>query len=216
MQANNLSGGQELICINVDKVYDWVLNEASFDLTLTDIDLPDGVTCADFDPAAVTCTVTPDSVEVLARNSRTFVIDGVETILQVVNLRKNFTVTLLIPITGTGVVEEVELEFSRCEQVVLCAPDGTDVDVTYSDAECFICTFDCTDDGTDTDELATFDAQITVRLCQSIQSSFPVTVEFLAEFCEPRDVLPTPCPSPVRPPQCPVVFPIIDGGNGEA
>jgi len=48
---------------------------------------------------------------------------------------------------------------------------------------------------------------ITVSVCQSIQSTFPVTVEFLATFCEPRAELPFACPGVVRPAQCPAVFP---------
>ncbi|MCP3028395.1 hypothetical protein [Halobacillus sp. A5] len=211
MQAKNLSGGQELLCVNVDKVYDWVVNEASFDINIVDEDLPEGLDCDDFDPADVTCTVTPEDVDILSREDRTFIIDGVETTLQLVSIRKNFTVTLTIPTTING-DEEVELDFSRCEQVVLCAPAGTEIDVTYTDTDCFVCTFDCDPGDTDTDP--TFDASITVNLCQSIQSTFPVTVELITEFCEPRDILPTPCPSPVRPPQCPVVFPNNGNGNG--
>ncbi|MCP3030154.1 hypothetical protein LF817_02230 [Halobacillus sp. A1] len=210
MQAKNLSGGQELICMNVDKVYDWIVNEASFEINIVDEDLPDDVECDDFDVADVTCEVTPTSVDILSRENRTFLIDGVETVLQLVSIRKNFTVTIVIPTTG-GIIEEVELDYSRCEQVVLCAPEGTEVDVTFTDADCFICTFEC--DPGDTAVDASFDASISVNLCQSIQSTFPVTVEFLAEFCEPRDILPTPCPAPVRPPQCPVVFP--NGSNGD-
>jgi hypothetical protein len=214
MQAKNLTGGQELLCINTSKVYDWILNEATFDLTLVDEDLPlvgeDPITCDDI-TGPVTCEVTPtdplNPVEVISREDRPFVIDGTEITLQVVTIRKNFTVTFFFP-TADGIVE-LPLFFSRCEQVILCAPEGTAIEVTYSDLDCFICTFEC-------DELTdTFDALVTVRLCQSIQSTFPVTLEIVADFCQPRDILPTPaCPTPIMPPQCPVLFP-DNGDDGE-
>ncbi len=210
MQAKNLTGGQELLCINTTKVYDWILNEASFDLTFTDEALPvigeDQITCDDL-TGPVTCETTATSTEVINREDREFVIDGALVTLQLVTLRKNFTVTFFFPtLLGTG---EATFGFSRCEQVVLCAPDGTDVEVTYPELDCFICTFEC-------DELAdTFDATVTVRLCQSIQSTFPVTLEIVADFCQPRDILPTPaCPAPTMPPQCPVLFP-ENGDDGE-
>ena len=70
MQASNFSGGQELLCINTEKVYDWVLNEANFDLSLTDLDLPvnpvtgDQLECDDIDLSSVSCTVAPAETEV--------------------------------------------------------------------------------------------------------------------------------------------------------
>ncbi|WP_181348834.1 hypothetical protein [Thalassobacillus sp. CUG 92003] len=213
MQANNLNGGQELLCINTSKVYDWILNEASFDLTLVDEDLPtvdeETITCDDI-IGPVTCEVAPtdpdNPIDVLSREDRPFVIDGAEITLQLVTVRKNFTVTFSFP-TADGVVE-LPLDFSRCEQFILCAPTGTEIEVSYTDLDCFICTFDC-------DEVDdTFDALVTVRLCQSIQSTFPVTLELVADFCQPRDILPTPaCPTPTMPPQCPVLFP--NNGTGD-
>jgi hypothetical protein len=213
MQAKNLAGGQELLCINTTKVYDWILNEATFDITLVDEAFdPFGeeVLLCDDITGPVTCSVAPtdpaNPIEVISRENRQFVIDGTELTLQVVTIRKFFTITFLIP-TADGIVE-LPLDFTRCEQVILCAPEGTDIVVTYTDLDCFICTFEC-------DELTdTFDAQVTVRLCQSIQSTFPVTLEIVADFCQPREALPTPaCPTPTMPPQCPVLFP--DNGDDE-
>ncbi|WP_078434154.1 MULTISPECIES: hypothetical protein [Metabacillus] len=210
MQAKNLTGGQELLCINTTKVYDWILNEATFDLTFTDETLPivgeDPLTCDEI-TGPVTVEVTPGPVEVLNREDREFVIDGALVTLQLVTIRKNFTVTFFFP-TATG-TEVASFDFARCEQVVLCAPEGTDIEVTYSELDSFICSFEC-DFLTDT-----FDALVTVRTCQSIQSTFPVTLEIVADFCQPRDILPTPaCPTPTMPPQCPVLFP-DNGDDGE-
>ncbi|MBM7573684.1 hypothetical protein [Aquibacillus albus] len=224
MQADNLSGGQELLCINTEKVYDWILNEATFDLSLNDLDLPvnpvtgDQLECDDIDLDTVSCTVAPtemDPIVVLDREDQEFVVDGALVTLQLVNIRKNFEVTIsvdLVPELGGNTVEVGTAEFTRCEQVILCAPEGTDIDVTYTDLDCFVCTATC-DAGTTT-EVDELDVTVTVRLCQSIQSTFDVTLELVADFCQPRDILPfPPCPAPTIPPQCPVVFP--NNGNGD-
>ncbi|WP_289215334.1 hypothetical protein [Halobacillus campisalis] len=68
------SDRQELLCVNVDKVYDWIVNEASFELTLVDEALPDGLECDDLNTADVTCEVSPISVDILEREDRTFII----------------------------------------------------------------------------------------------------------------------------------------------
>ncbi|ELK44975.1 hypothetical protein QRD89_08135 [Halobacillus sp. ACCC02827] len=222
MQAKNLMGGQELLCINTEKVYDWIINEASFDLTLGDFDLPVGPTgdlleCTDIEN--VTCVVEPaevDPIEIVGRTDQELVVDGTLLTLQLVNIRKNFTVTVLvelIPELGGGTIEVGSVDFTRCEQVLLCAPDGTDVDVSYTDLDCFICNFSCEENGSLEDTLT--DVTVTVRLCQSIQSTYDVTLEIVADFCQPRDILPIPpCPAPTIPPQCPVLFPNVDDGPG--
>ena len=228
MQANSLSGGQELICINVDKVYDWIVKEKSFDVT------PPGTIT--FSPAAsvptgpitgaqISCEVTPDEnnpIVILGREDRPFIIDGVPVTLQQVNIQKNFNVTICI-ILSTGVVltSTTPIPVTRCEQATLCAPDGTNIEITYTDLDCFICSTGTLIGGanggggtTPTGEITFSGLTISVVSCQSIQSTFPVTVEFLAEFCEPRDEFPIPCPAPIRPLQCPTVFPSGTGANG--
>lgn len=221
MQAKNLNGGQELLCINTTKVYDWVINEASFDLTIGDFELPVGpsgeqLECDDIEE--VICTVEPredDPIEIVGRVDQELVVDGTLLTLQLVNIRKYFTVTIAVELTaenGGAVVEVGEADFVRCEQVLLCAPEGTDVEVTYTDLDCFVCNFTCEENGTAGDSLD--DITVSVRLCQSIQSTYPVTLELIAEFCEPRDLLPIPpCPAPTMPPQCPVLFPTADDGD---
>ncbi|WP_406946125.1 hypothetical protein ACJA3J_09285 [Halobacillus sp. SY10] len=221
MQAKNLTGGQELLCINTEKVYDWIINEATFDLSVDGLELPVGpdgsqLTCDDIEIDTVTCEVEPNGVEVLGRVDQELVVDGTLLTLQLVNIRKNFEVTIFVELTaelGGGTVEVGSAEFTRCEQVLLCAPEGTEIDVEYTDLSCFVCTASCVENGTEVDEL---DVDVTVRLCQSIQSTFDVTLEIVAEFCQPRDILPIPpCPSPTIPPQCPVLFPNGDDNGDE-
>lgn len=207
MQAENFYGGQELLCINTEKVYDWILNESIFDLNLNNLVLPGGNTCADIDFDSVTCTVEPATFEpvvILDRTDQNLVIDGAEVTLQLVNIRKTFDVTISANLQTGGQIDIGTVQFSRCEQVILCAPEGTDIDVEYTDLECFVCTANC-DTAVTPNEL---NVTATVRLCQSIQSTYEVTLEIMADFCEPREMLPVPsCPTPTKPPQCPVVFP---------
>ncbi len=224
IMQENLTGGQELLCINTEKVYDWIVNEANFDLAIDDLELPLGpdgtqLECDDIDIDNVTCTVTPAAIDpfvVLDRVDQEFVIDGAQVTLQLVNIRKNFEVTIFVnlgPEYGGATVEVGTVEFSRCEQVILCAPEGTEVDVTFTDLDCFVCTANC-DVTTTADTIDELDVTVTVRICQSIQSTFPVTLEIVADFCQPRDMLPIPpCPAPTMPPQCPVIFP--NGSDGE-
>ncbi|MDX8046608.1 hypothetical protein SH601_11505 [Gracilibacillus sp. S3-1-1] len=217
---NHLTGGQEVLCINTEKVYDWVLNEATFDLDIDGLVLPINtvtgaqLTCDDIDLNNVTCEVIPaeEPFVILDREDQLFVVDGAEVTLQVVHIRKCFDVVVyaeLIPELGGGQIEVGTATFNRCEQVILCAPEGTDIDISFTDLDCFVCSVDCdTNPVTEIDEL---DVTLTVRVCQSIQSTFCVTIEVEADFCQPRDILPVPpCPAPAMPAQCPVVFPAMD------
>ena len=215
MQEKKLCEGQELICINVDKVYDWIVKENSFDIFPTGaISFPGILPTTTLVGATVSCDVTPaamNPIVITNRDNRPFCIDGKNVLLQQLNIQKNFDVRILVTLASGLVLTSAIIPVSRCEQVTLCAPEGTDVAITYTDLDCFVCS-----PGTftmDTTALTiTFTGlNISVATCQSIQSTFPVTVEFLADYCEPRDDLPTACPPPMRPQQCSVVFP--DGGN---
>lgn len=216
MQEGRPAQANELICINVEKVYDWVMKDMSFELTPTSPisfpGLPDGL---NLDTAIVTCQVIPNvtnPVVVLNREDRTFSIDGTSVCLQQLTLQKHFTVTICLTVpAGNGNLTEttftsLPFNISRCEHVVMCAPKGTNVDVTYTDLDCFVCST-----GTITNEGETFvtfdNLTISIAVCQSIQSTFPVTVEFTAEYCEPRADLPFSCPPAGRPNNCSVIFP---------
>lgn len=212
MQEKKPCDGKELICINVDKVYDWIVKEKSFDISPTGpiIFTPAAlVPGGAIDGAMVTCEVTPavsNPIVILHRENRPFCIDGKTVLLQQLNIQKNFDVRIIVTLANGAILTSNNIPITRCEQVTLCAPEGTDVEVTYTDLDCFVCTTGTLTGGTG--GTITFSAlTISVATCQSIQSTFPVTVEFLADYCEPRDDLPTACPSPMRPKQCSVVFP---------
>lgn len=215
MQEQKPCDGKELICINVDKVYDWIVKENSFDISPTGAIAFPGVTAAtSLTGATVTCDVSPaalNPIVILHREDRPFCIDGKNVCLQQLNIQKNFIVTIILTFPNGTTLTSADISVSRCEQVTLCAPVGTDVEVTYTDLDCFVCTTGTLVAGEGT---ITFSAlTISVATCQSIQSTFPVTVEFLADFCEPRADIATVCPPPTRPQQCSVVFPDTGGGK---
>ncbi|KYG91977.1 MULTISPECIES: hypothetical protein [Metasolibacillus] len=214
MQEINQSQVRELICINVDKVYDWIVKELTFELTpqgaVAFPTLPAGV---DLTHASIQCRVVPDPtnpVVILSRENRQFTLSGRSVKLQQLTVQKNFIVTIVVKTANNMMYESESFNISRCEQITLCAPKGTDVKVTYTDLDCFVCstgaiTPEFPTGGTPT--ITFTNLSVTVTVCQSIQSTFPVTVEFLAEYCEPRADFPISCSPAARPQKCGNVFP---------
>jgi hypothetical protein len=237
MQEKKHCDEKELICINVDKVYDWIVKENTFDFALPTGNIvftPTGSVPANtggLANATIACEVTPatsNPIVITDRQNRPFCIDGKNVLLQQLHIRKNFVVTLIVTLANGTVLTSVAptvnvntaLAFSRCEQVTLCAPEGTNVEVTFTDLDCFVCSPGILTIPTTTapapapaaGSINIAGLTLTIATCQSIQSTFPVTVELLADFCEPREDLPTACPAPMRPKQCSVIFP--DDGHG--
>ncbi|MEG0258686.1 MAG: hypothetical protein RR595_05165 [Lysinibacillus sp.] len=209
MQENMPSQMQELICINVDKVYDWIVKDLSFEISPTNpVSFPGVAVDTDLNGATVKCKVEPTAFEPILikhRENRTFTVEGKSVCLQQLTIQKNFTLTIYVKLPSGIVHTSAEIPVSRCEQVVMCAPKGTDVSVTYTNLDCFVCSTGTLTAGADS---ITFNnLSISVTVCQSIQSTFPVTVEFLADFCEPRAELPFACPPASRPNQCSVIYP---------
>lgn len=207
---------EELLCINADKVYDWVILQSNVNTNATAADLALSIDpCgAPISNLTTECFLTdaagnrlgPNSeitvTETRDREDRAFVIDGAEVILQNVAFQKNlFIVIEFSGLTGTTpfVEQSAPIAIEIPESLFMCAPDGTDLVVRITDIECSV-RLNCT--GT-----ALTSVDISVNLCQGVQSIANVTVELAAEFCQPRDVLTEQCPTPVIPPQCPVLFP---------
>lgn len=204
-----ISDERELICINVDKVYDWIVKENSFDIFPTGpIAFPGVTTGTVLTNATVECEVVPaaeNPIEILNRENRQLCVDGMDVCLQQLTIRKNFSVTLVVTTTAGTIFRSSLIPASRNEMVTLCAPEGTDVEITYTELDCFLSSTGTLIAGTDT---ITFSAPvISVSTCQSIQSTYPVTVELFTEFCQPREDFIAGCAPPVHPPQCPSLFP---------
>ncbi|WP_028784812.1 hypothetical protein [Thalassobacillus devorans] len=224
MQANNSNGGQgELLCISTEKVYDWIVNEKEINETVTAEFQENFQPCnpsGQQEIVNVTCEVTDVTItepDPTTRVDRTFMIDGSEVTLQEVTLEKTVTLTVTVTLDPMGQGRDLEtqtseeIELTRMERVILCAPEGTIVTGTSTqDTECMVTSFSCT--GVQNNELS---VSVSLIVCQSIVVTFPVILELTADFCEPRDVLPLPvCPTPSIPPQCPVLFPDTGNGNG--
>lgn len=200
---------RELICINVDKVYDWIVRENTFDIFPTGpISFPGVTTTTVLTNATVECEVVPaatNPIEILNRENRQLCIDGDDVCLQQLTIRKNFLLTIIVTLPTGTIYRSATIPASRNEIVTLCAPEGTDVELTFTELNCFISSTGMLTAGTGT---ITFTSLvISVSTCQSIQSTYPVTVELCAEFCEPREDFLTGCAAPVHPPQCPSLFP---------
>ncbi|HLR71999.1 MAG TPA: hypothetical protein VK085_11310 [Pseudogracilibacillus sp.] len=209
--------GPEILCINTDKVYDWVVLQANINNTISAADI--GALPVDPCDAAVT-NVTTDCylvdaagnplppnqeiavVETSNRQDRTFLVDGEHVLLQKVSFQS--TVNVVVEIRGlngtTPFVEQTRpIPVEIPESIFLCAPEGTDLVVRLSDIECNV-VLNC--DGTTLGSVG-----ISLNLCQSVQTVTNVTVELPADFCEPREAFTEHCSTPVIPAQCPVVFP---------
>lgn len=220
MQEKRQLPAQELICINVDKVYDWVMKENTFTFPVTQAinfpTIPRDTPVAQLQAATLTCSVEPATtrpIVILRRENRRFNIDGQVVCLQLLTIRKNFTVTLTLTLPNGLSYNGGTFTVAGSEQVVMCAPDDTEVTVTYTELDCFVSsgTYQSSAPGTGTGtglNITFSGLVIVVTVCQSIQSTYPVTVEFLADFCEPRAELAIgSCPLPAMPPQCPVIYP---------
>ncbi len=208
MQGDQLAVPAQLerLCINTDKVYDWIIAQANVDLAAVTLTFPVGAT----DPCAVGTTILDVTTsitelsftEVGTRTSRTFIIDGAEVVLERVTIQKTLSIT--VTITGTTAaglgftITSLPVTQVISESFFLCAPEGTVIDVEVTDVS-------STASGTCV--AGAFVASISALVCQSIQVTAPVTLELTADFCMPREDIVATCPAPTIPPQCPAIFP---------
>ncbi len=209
--------GQELLCINAEKVYDWVILQGNVNTTVQAADLggltidPCGAAVSNLTTECFLTDVagnrlTPNDIiditETRDRDDRPFIIDGAEVMLQNVSFQKTlYVVVEFSGLNGTTpfIEQSPPIPVTIPESLFMCAPDGTDLVVRITDVDCSV-RLNCT--GT---TLTSVD--ISLNVCQSVQSVTNVTVELVTDFCEPRDILTEQCPSPMIPPQCPVLFP---------
>ncbi|MFQ3544559.1 right-handed parallel beta-helix repeat-containing protein [Halobacillus rhizosphaerae] len=128
------------------------------------------------------------------REERVFMLpNGAQVILQRVNIRTTGTITITLEDDSTG-----SADFSVCESYYLCAPLGTEILVQITQASCHICSSVSSEEGTE--------VSVDIDFCQDVQSTASVVLDIEASFCNPRDQVERSCPTPTRPPQCPVRF----------
>ncbi|WP_053217129.1 BMQ_0737 family morphogenetic spore coat protein [Virgibacillus senegalensis] len=226
MESQSLQGAQEPLCINTEKVYDWVIlqedvsrNVLAGALGTLPID-PGGPTVSNLtttvylvDPATGEELDLNEEIpieELGERENRTFVIDGAMVTLQRVTFTRSLAVVVEFSgLTGTTPFVEISdpITIDLPESLYLCAPEGTRIAARLSDLDSSVTV------NTTAGALTSID--IVLGICQSVQSLADVTIELMADFCQPRDVLVEQCPAPAIPPQCPVLFPGNgDNGNG--
>ncbi|WP_330949536.1 hypothetical protein [Virgibacillus sp. MG-45] len=217
MLEQPLQGAQEQLCINTEKVYDWVLLQTSINRNIAAADLG----TLPIDPCATTVTnlsvdcflvddagnpIPPNGevpvTEVGERQNRTFNIDGTSVTLQSVNFTK--TINVVFEFSGlddtTPFVEQSDpISIIVPESSFLCAPEGTELSVRITEVDCGA-SANCIAGALDSVDLA-------LTICQSVQTVTNVTLELTADFCQPREQIFEQCPTPAIPPQCPVLFP---------
>jgi hypothetical protein len=190
-----------LECIEVPKVFDWVLKVTQ----IVDESTIDPVQClplpASFRVEArvtdVGCEEKPGST----RDNVVVTVGGSQITLQRVVIRKFGTYEITIIDNSTNLVHcRYTKNFVRFEKILLCAPPGTSID-------CHIVPSATTIDVLDVVE-NTF-VNVDIVICQSIQVKANVKLMIEAELCQPRAEIPIPeNPCVVTfPQQCPEIFP---------
>lgn len=216
MKEKGIKQIQETLCINTEKVYDWVMEESSGSTTIPvgpmPTPLPAGALGIETNCKLTDETGTPIPLnstvpvtESAPRQNQQFEVGGTTVTLQRVTFTKTLYVVLAItgtdPTTGMQfMVNSDPTPFTFVEIAYLCAPPGTSLVVRISD---FSCLTVIEQDG----EGVITGFTLNITACQSIQSVAPVTIELGAGFCAPREALTETCAGPSIPPQCPAVFP---------
>ncbi|NMA96263.1 MAG: hypothetical protein GX974_09520 [Clostridiales bacterium] len=207
---------QEALCINTEKVYDWILGESTGSTTILAESLPVQLP-ADAIDVAVECKLTDAEgtpipmnaklsvTEVGPRQDRQFEIDDNLITLQRVIFRKTLFCTIVVTgvdsATGTPFsITSNPVSLNFIETAYLCAPTGTMLSVRLTDFNSLT-----TINRNETGSIIDFGVQVFV--CQSIQTVAPVTAQMTAGFCMPREPLTEQCGNVAIPPQCPIIFP---------
>ncbi|WP_314591457.1 hypothetical protein [Paenibacillus terrigena] len=190
-----------LECIQVPKIFDWIVKVVQ----IVDESIIDPVACL---PLPSSFSVEVELVSVAAvekpgsvRENVSVVIGGTTVTLQRVVIRKTGTYRVTIIDNSTGLPHcSYTKSFVRFEKVLLCAPPGTDVEVTVILSGTTIDVLDVVDDTS---------VNVDINICQSIQVTAIVKLMVEAELCQPRTDIPIPeNPCTVTfPNQCPTIFP---------
>ncbi len=216
MEDKSLCITPNTLCINTDRVYDWVIEEAESSTTIPAIGMPLTIpleatnvkaTCILTDAAGVPLPINTELnvTETAPRENHQFTVDNTVVTLQ----RVIFTKVIYVVLEVTGVdsttgtqflIQSNPIQLNFMETIFLCAPPGTTLLVRVSN---FSCLTVINRDGTG----AIIDFQLNINICQSIQMVAPVTVEVRADMCSPRKILTEHCGNVSIPPRCPSVFP---------
>ncbi len=231
LQQRAIKGSQHTLCIKVPKVYDWVtrqvdvpvqsfIGEAGLDTLNFEgptgiivnpcVELAGGgalfVECIITDvngnpvnplaPNAILCTEIPQNG---GRQNVNFIMPDGETITiqKVKVLKKGYFVVRVFNARGESLTS-VAQPFAVTEKFYLCAPAGTFLQCEITDFDCDA-TIICSD--TDFTQI-----DVSINMCQNVQTEAIVKLEVTADFCQPRPEIPFSCPPLYVPPQCPDIF----------
>ncbi|HLR20787.1 MAG TPA: hypothetical protein VK087_02150 [Tissierellaceae bacterium] len=216
MSKTNKQNISETFNINAEKIYDWIVGDATGSTNILVGDLPIALpanatnvdancilTDEDGDPIPVNTVV--DIEEITPRQDRQVDRQGEIITLQRVRFRKTLYAVLEVSGVnpGTGnlfLITSDPIPFNFVETAFLCAPEGTTISVRISDFSC-LAVINRDDTGAITD----FDIELFT--CQSIQSITPISINVPADLSTPREELVEQCGAPISPPQCNTVFP---------
>lgn len=237
MDFKSISGGQETLCIKVNKVYDWVTRQADVpllafnDVSTLGFDCPGVTPGLNDDPCAalggnltVECFPTDEDgnpIDPLAPGS---------ILCQEIPQPDGRTSgQFQLPDGTTVTLQKVKVLKKGFIVVRVTNPLGvscTSEPIPWAVSEkFFLCappgTFlqcEITDFECDANLICrpvgvtpgTFEFQqldISINLCQNVQMEALVKLEITADFCQPRPDMPFICPPLAFPPQCPTVFP---------
>ncbi|OGX68722.1 MAG: hypothetical protein A2189_09640 [Paenibacillus sp. RIFOXYA1_FULL_44_5] len=190
-----------LECIEVPKVFDWVLKVTQ----IVDESTIDPLQCLPL-PASysVQARITDVGCEEKfgsIRDNVVVTVGGSQITLQRVIIRKFGTYEITIIDNSSNTVHcNYTKNFVRFEKILLCAPTGTVIDCTIVPSATTIDVLDVVED--------TF-VNVDIVICQSIQAKANVKLMIEAELCQPRNEIPIPeNPCVVTfPQQCPEIFP---------
>ncbi len=216
MEGKCINKLQANLCINTEKVYDWIIEESTLSTTVPVGSLPITLP-ADATDIKVDCILTDENGTPLPLNSlvevtetgpredQVFTIRNQNVTLQRVTFTKILYLILRVsgvdPATGNQFLITTDpASFTFVESAFLCAPVGTSLMVRITDFACQAIV-----NRNQADEVTGFG--INAFICQGIQVVAPVTIELNANYCTPREALTEQCAGPSRPAQCPIVFP---------
>ena len=119
---------------------------------------------------------------------------GEEVSLQRVHIRISGYIVVEVTF-GTETCTSEPIPFCKYEQVVLCAPDGTEIECRVTDFRCSAC-IQCENDIYQS-------VEINLNLCQSIQAVANTVINISSNSCLPREnFISQTCSPNVLPPQC--------------
>ncbi|WP_018933623.1 carboxypeptidase-like regulatory domain-containing protein [Gracilibacillus lacisalsi] len=111
-----------------------------------------------------------------------------QIILQKVYLRKSGYIVIQVTNELDTCMSE-PIPFCQIEQLLLCAPEGTEIDCSITDFRC-VASVQCRNN-------AYQSVQIALDICQSVQSVANTTVNLVGHLCSPRnEITLTQCASP--------------------